>query len=128
MQINRKEEMILALNRDELDKLIIEVEGKARVRRITSHDIIKAITKIEFAGAGEIDDGARFLVDVHAQYISPNYVGDLRSTQVELVNSGGDWYISKVMRTTASKHKVVMFNNPERPNPKLDARIKGIEL
>ena len=128
MQTRQQPTFINLLNRQEIDDELKLAEGKARVRRVTVADIGKAISMITYAAAGELEDAMKFLIDIHAQHIPPNYIGDLKSTQVEVTHSGGEWYITKVMRTTASRHKVVLFNNPDNPKPGLDNRVKAIKL
>lgn len=95
-----KEIIIKIENKDIINQIIKEAEGKARRRCISYDDIKEAITAIEavLKLPKKYMNGIAYNVDVHAQKFANAYHGRPESTQFAVVYRNGSWRLKGVAR------------------------------
>ena len=98
--------LIKESNRDKIEKMIKEAEGKARERTITYGDMIRAIDRIE----GFLDIPKKYMegieadVDVNAQDFPKAYKYTPKSTQFIMIKKKSGWDLRLVLRHITRRH------------------------
>lgn len=93
-------------NKEKIDAIINEVEGKATSRRISSasvFDIVEELNKRLLPLVCKKNlKGTKACVDYHAQDFAKSYNGVPLSTKVELEYNGKEWVLTGVDRCRTS--------------------------
>ena len=91
---------IIITNSDKLDKAIDAAEGRARIRRITSEDVVEGchMAEVRMGIPRKHMDGVTISVDMNAQKFPNRYNGIPESTHFDAINRKGKWYVTKIYR------------------------------
>lgn len=103
-------------NKERIEAVIRQVEGKASARCIDYNDIVKAVKTIEDRlNIPKKDlEGVRYSVDLNAQNFPNAYKYKADSTQFTVVRQGGKWRLEKVIRYTC-RNEGHMFHCTDMP-------------
>lgn len=121
-------------NKEKIDAIINEVEGKATSRRISStsvFDIVEELNKRLLALVCKKNlKGTKACVDYHAQDFAKAYraKGTPRSTWVEMEYNGKDWVLTDVKRdSTASSASAFRITYTEKAKQDIVAHMEKFE-
>lgn len=121
-------------NKEKIDAIINEVEGKATSRRISSasvFDIVEELNKRLLALVCKKNlKGTKACVDYHAQDFAKAYraKGTPRSTWVELEYNGKEWVLTDVKRdSTASSASAFRIEYTEKAKQDIVAHMEKFE-
>lgn len=121
-------------NKEKIDAIINEVEGKATSRRISStsvFDIVEELNKRLLALVCKKNlKGTKACVDYHAQDFAKAYraKGTPRSTWVEMEYNGKDWVLTDVKRdSTASSASAFRITYTDKAKQDIVAHMEKFE-
>lgn len=121
-------------NKEKIDAIINEVEGKATSRRISSasvFDIVEELNKRLLPLVCKKNlKGTKACVDYHAQDFAKAYraKGTPRSTWVELEYNGKEWVLTDVKRdSTASSASAFRIEYTEKAKQDIVAHMEKFE-
>ncbi len=121
-------------NKEKIDAIINEVEGKATSRRISSasvFDIVEELNKRLLPLVCKKNlKGTKACVDYHAQDFAKAYraKGTPRSTWVEMEYNGKDWVLTDVKRdSTASSASAFRITYTEKAKQDIVAHMEKFE-
>lgn len=121
-------------NKEKIDAIINEVEGKATSRRISSasvFDIVEELNKRLLALVCKKNlKGTKACVDYHAQDFAKAYraKGTPRSTWVELEYNGKEWVLTDVKRdSTASSASAFRITYTDKAKQDIVAHMEKFE-
>lgn len=99
--------VICEKNREAIESMVAEAEGKARVRCLTYERLTSRIDQLEKAlGIAKKDmEGIKYDVDDHAQNFVHAYKYVADSTHAVIERTGGKWRLTKVYRYNCSPEK-----------------------
>ena len=94
--------IICEKNREAIENMIAQAEGKATARCLTFKGLTYRIAQLETAlGIAKKDmEGLKYDLDDHAQNFPHAYKYKADSTQFTVVRQGGKWRLEKVIRYT----------------------------
>ena len=114
----------------ELEKVINEAQGKARVRRISTSTVINTLAKVQ----KQLDipkksmKGISISVDYYAQKFPSAHKGILESTQFSAEYDGRHWRITNVYRAKCRYSGEVIINHTEESKKAIINRFSVLSI
>lgn len=123
-----KEIVIKDVNKEKINNIIKEAEGKASARTIDYDYIVRAIKEIEdkFWLIHKKDmEGMIVCIDMHAQQYPKAYKHTPESTQFKMIRLKSGWKLLNVGRYTQDKYHDEKYKVSEMPEATKQALIKA---
>lgn len=119
-------------NKERIEKMISDAQGKSYERTVTFEDIVSAVDSLEKHYAKytkKARHGLMLRVDLNAQPFPNAYKYRAKSTHILLAYKRGKWYLDEAGRcyTVAPKDRYVVMNMPKELLEEIIASEKRFE-